>query len=73
VGGAIMGDDPNSSVTNKWSQAHDVKNPFIADGAVFASHSEKDPTLTIVALAWRAADRIAAELKRGNLLLWIHL
>jgi choline dehydrogenase-like flavoprotein len=67
VGGAIMGDDPASSVTNEWNQTHDVKNLFIVDGAVFASHSEKNPTLTIIALAWRAADHIVTELKSGNL------
>ena len=67
VGGAMMGDDPAASVTNKWSQTHDVKNLFVADGAVFAGHADKNPTLTILALAWRAADHIAEEMKKGNL------
>jgi choline dehydrogenase-like flavoprotein len=67
VGGAMMGADPANSVTNQWSQTHDVKNLFIADGAVFASNADKNPTLTIMALAWRAADHIAAEMKKGNL------
>jgi choline dehydrogenase-like flavoprotein len=62
-----MGADPGASVTNRWSQTHDVGNLFIADGATFASNSDKNPTLTIMALAWRAADRIVAEMKRGNL------
>lgn len=67
VGGAIMGDDPAKSVTNKWSQAWDVKNVIMADGAPFASTADKNPTLTIMALAWRAADHLLDELKKGNL------
>ncbi|MDB6169818.1 MAG: oxidoreductase family protein [Verrucomicrobia bacterium] len=67
VGGAIMGADPAKSVTNKWSQTHDVKNVFLTDGAPFASNADKNPTLTIMALSWRAADRIASEMKKGNL------
>jgi choline dehydrogenase-like flavoprotein len=67
VGGAIMGASASSSVTNSWSQTWDVKNLFIADGAVFASNADKNPTLTIMALAWRTADRILDEMRRGNL------
>lgn len=62
-----MGSDAASSVTNQWSQAWDVKNLFIADGATFASTADKNPTLTIMALAWRMADRLMDELKKGNL------
>ncbi len=67
VGGTIMGSSPSSSVTNSWSQTWDVKNLFVADGAVFASNADKNPTLTIMALAWRTADHILGEMKRGNL------
>ncbi|MES2693131.1 MAG: GMC family oxidoreductase [Verrucomicrobiota bacterium] len=67
VGGAIMGDDPEKSVTNKWSQTWDVKNLIVADGATFASTADKNPTLTIMALAWRAADHLLDELRKGNL------
>jgi choline dehydrogenase-like flavoprotein len=67
VGGAIMGADPQTSVTNGWSQTWDVPNLFLTDGAPFCSNADKNPTLTIMAQAWRAADRIVAELKRGNL------
>jgi choline dehydrogenase-like flavoprotein len=67
VGGTIMGADARTSVTNHWSQAWDVKNLFVADGGVFASNADKNPTLTIMALAWRAADRILDEMRRGNL------
>jgi choline dehydrogenase-like flavoprotein len=67
VGGAIMGTDPKTSVTNQWCQTHDVKNLFLTDGAPFVSNADKNPTLTIMALAWRAADHLAGELKKGNL------
>jgi choline dehydrogenase-like flavoprotein len=67
VGGTIMGADASSSVTNSWSQTWDVKNIFVADGGVFASNADKNPTLTIMALAWRTADRIVDEMRRGNL------
>jgi choline dehydrogenase-like flavoprotein len=67
VGGAIMGADPSTSVTNQWSQTWDVKNVFLADGAPFASTADKNPTLTIMALAWRMADRLMDELKKGNI------
>jgi len=66
VGGTIMGPDAASSVTNSHSQTWDVKNIFVADGGVFASNADKNPTLTIMALAWRTADRILDEMRRGN-------
>jgi choline dehydrogenase-like flavoprotein len=67
VGGAIMGSDPRSSVTNQWCQTWDVPNLFVTDGAVFASNADKNPTLTIMALAWRAADHILERMRRKEL------
>lgn len=67
VGGAIMGSDPQSSVTNRWGQTWDVDNLFVADGAVFASNADKNPTLTIMALAWRASDHILERMRRREL------
>jgi choline dehydrogenase-like flavoprotein len=67
VGGAIMGSDRSSSVTNPWCQTWDVPNLFITDGAVFASNADKNPTLTIMAIAWRAADHILERLRRREL------
>jgi choline dehydrogenase-like flavoprotein len=67
VGGAIMGAKPQSSVTTAWGRTWDVKNLYITDGAVFASNADKNPTLTIMALAWRAADHILAALRRKDL------
>ena len=67
VGGAIMGADRQTSVTNQWCQTWDVKNLFLTDGAVFASNADKNPTLTIMALAWRSADHIADRMRRKEL------
>ena len=62
-----MGDKPSNSVVNQWGQTWDVKNVFVTDGSIFASKAHKNPTLTIMALAWRAADHMLAEMNRGNL------
>lgn len=67
VGGAIMGADSARSVTNEWSQTWDVPNLVMADGATFPGTADKNPTLTIMALAWRAADHLVDEMKKGNL------
>src|SRR5439155_19368531 len=67
VGGAIIGDDSKKSVCNQWLQTWDVKNLFLTDGAPFASNADKNPTLTIMPLAWRACDHIVEEAKKGNL------
>ncbi|MFN3323924.1 MAG: GMC family oxidoreductase [Bryobacteraceae bacterium] len=61
-----MGDDPKRSALNGFCQSHDVKNLFIVDGAAFTTASEKNPTLTILALAWRATDYLASEMKAGR-------
>jgi choline dehydrogenase-like flavoprotein len=65
LGGARMGKDPKTSVLNANAQAHDCKNLFIADGAPFVSQADKNPTWTILALAWRTSDKIM-ELSRGG-------
>jgi choline dehydrogenase-like flavoprotein len=62
-----MGADPKSSALNGFCQMHAVKNLFVVDGSAFPSATEKNPTLTILALAWRATDYLVEELKRGNL------
>jgi choline dehydrogenase-like flavoprotein len=62
-----MGADPKKSVCNKWNQTWDVKNLFLCDGTPFPSNADKNPTLTIMALAWRAADHIIEEARKGNI------
>ena len=66
VGGANMGADARTSVTNKWGQTWDVPNLFVADGALFSANCEKPPTLTILALAWRTADYVLETLRKGE-------
>ena len=67
LGTARMGTDPKSSVLSPFQQSHDVKNLFVVDGSSFVSLSEKNVTLTIIALAWRASDYLAEEFRKGNL------
>ncbi|HZW05344.1 MAG TPA: GMC family oxidoreductase [Candidatus Nitrosotalea sp.] len=66
LGTVRMGNDPSKSVLNKYCQAHEVKNLFVADAAPFVSNPDKNPTLTIVALAWRTAEYLAEEMRKGN-------
>jgi choline dehydrogenase-like flavoprotein len=54
-----MGNDPKTSVLNKWCQAHEVDNLFVVDGGPFPTATGANPTLTIMANAWRVADYIA--------------
>ena len=67
LGGTIMGDDPHTSVVNKWCQTWDVNNLFVADGAPFPSNADKNPTLTIMANAWRVSDHIVDRMRRKEL------
>jgi choline dehydrogenase-like flavoprotein len=66
LGTARMGNDPKTSVLNKFNQMHDVKNVFVTDGAAFVGAANQNPTLTILALTMRACDYLTDELKRGN-------
>jgi choline dehydrogenase-like flavoprotein len=58
VGTVRMGADPRTSVLNSFCQAHEVPNLFVTDGGPFVSQADKNPTWTILALAWRAAEYI---------------
>jgi choline dehydrogenase-like flavoprotein len=62
-----MGDNPKTSVLNKFNQAHAVKNLFVVDGSSFVSCGCQNPTLTMVALALRASDYLAEQMRQGNL------
>ncbi|MGH7529456.1 MAG: GMC family oxidoreductase [Gemmatimonadales bacterium] len=67
LGTTRMGDNPATSALNRQCQAHDVKNLFVTDGGPFVSQADKNPTWTILALAWRTADYITAQRKEGAL------
>lgn len=67
MGGARMGHDPKTSVLNKWSQAHDVANLFVTDGAQMSSSACQNPSLTYMALTARACDAAVSMLREGKL------
>jgi len=67
AGGCRMGDDPRTSVLDRWSRSHDVKNLVVVDASSFVSHPEKATTHTIMALAYRAADYLAEQFRLENL------
>ena len=59
-----MGSDPTTSVLNEFNQCWDVPNLFVMDGASFVTAGWQNPSLTIMALAARASERLAESLKR---------
>ena len=67
VGTVRMGTSPETSVVNQWGQAWAVKNLYVTDGAVLASSPDKNPTLSILALAMRSTDHLAQSARRGEL------
>src|SRR6478736_4829721 len=58
LGTARMGDDPSTSVVDRWNRSHDVPNLYVVDGSCFVTSSGVNPTSTIVAIALRAADHM---------------
>jgi choline dehydrogenase-like flavoprotein len=66
LGTCRMGDDAKTSVLNKWCQSHDIKNLVVVDGSSFVSSGWQNPTMTIVALAMRAAEHLADEMRQRN-------
>jgi len=67
VGTARMGSDRRTSVLDRFNRSHDVPNLFVVDGAAFPSATALEPTLTIMALAARASDRLVQLSKRHEL------
>jgi choline dehydrogenase-like flavoprotein len=65
-GTSRMGDDPSTSVVDRWCRSHDVPNLWVVDCGVFPTSGGYNPTLTLLAMAYRAADRMIAEAKRQN-------
>lgn len=66
VGGVRMGASPGDSVLNEFCQSWEVDNLFVTDGGCFVSNADKNPTLSIMAIAWRSADYLIEELGRGS-------
>ena len=67
LGVTRMGNSPSTSVLNQYCQAHDVRNLFVTDGGPLVSQPDKNPTWTILALAWRASDYIIEQRQAGGL------
>jgi len=67
LGTCRMGDNPKTSVLNEWCQSHDVKNLFVVDGSSFVSGGWQNPTMTILALAMRASEHLADQMRQGNI------
>ena len=65
LGCVQMGNNPTNSALNANCQAHDCKNLFVADGGPFVTQADKNPTWTILALAWKTSDYIAQQRKAG--------
>ena len=66
LGGLRMGTDEAASVVSADLMTHEVPNLYIMSGATFPSVPGINPTLTIQAVSWRAADRLANEWSRGR-------
>jgi choline dehydrogenase-like flavoprotein len=67
LGTCRMGNDPRRSVVDRYHRAHDVPNLFIVDGSSFVTSGRGQPTMTIQALAFRAAEHMARMARRGEL------
>jgi len=66
AGGCRMGNDPRTSVLDKWNRCHDIRNILVVDAGCFVTHPEKQITHTLMALAYRACDHLAEEFRLGN-------
>jgi choline dehydrogenase-like flavoprotein len=61
MGSCRMGEDPGTSVAGPWGELHDTKGVWIGDGSAFPTSSGTNPMVSIMALAHRTAEAIAAE------------
>ncbi|MCB0577663.1 MAG: GMC family oxidoreductase, partial [Saprospiraceae bacterium] len=67
MGTMRMGNDPKTSVLNRWNQMHEVPNVFVTDGSCMTSASCVNPSLTYMAFTARAANFAVEALKKGDL------
>ncbi|MBS1530968.1 MAG: GMC family oxidoreductase [Bacteroidetes bacterium] len=66
MGGCRMGNDPKTSLLNKWNQMHLCNNVYVTDGACMTSTGNQSPSILYMAFAARAANHAAQEMKKGN-------
>lgn len=64
LGTCRMGDNPKTSVLNKWNQSHDIKNMFVVDGSSFVTGGWQNPTMTISALSMRSSEYLAEQMRQ---------
>ncbi len=67
LGTCRMGDDPETSVIDKYHRTHDIPNLFLCDGSSFVTSGRGQPTMTIMALAFRAAEHIASAARNNDI------
>jgi choline dehydrogenase-like flavoprotein len=67
MGGCRMGNDPKTSLLNKWNQMHLCNNVFVTDGACMTSTGNQSPSILYMAFAARAAHHAVEEMKNGNI------
>jgi choline dehydrogenase-like flavoprotein len=67
LGTCRMGDDPETSVIDRFHRSHDVANLFVCDGSSMVTSGRGQPTMTIMALAFRAAEHIAAAVRANEI------
>lgn len=67
LGTCRMGDDPRTSVIDKYHRTHDVRNLFLCDGSSLVTSGRGQPTETITALAYRAGEHIAGFARRNEI------
>lgn len=66
LGTCRMGNNPRDSVVDRDHRTHDVRNLFLVDGSSFVTSGRNQPTCTIQALAYRAADRMVRAARAGD-------
>ena len=66
AGTCRMGDDPATSVVDRYGRVHDMDNLYIADGSVVVNNGGFNPALTILALAFRTGNHIVKEWTGGE-------
>lgn len=67
VGTVRMGTSADTSPINQFGRAWEVPGLYVVDGSILPSNPDKNPTLTILALSWRASDHLAEQLRTGAL------
>jgi choline dehydrogenase-like flavoprotein len=67
LGTCRMGNDPRTSVVDRYHRTHDIRNLFLCDGSSLVTSGRGQPTMTIQALAFRAADHIARFARAGDI------